>query len=93
MPRKLTPAMVARLGKGRPKGVPNKTPALLKDVILKALDKAGGVEYLVWLAQRHPSVVAPLLGRVLPLQVTTGGAEPTMPTLVIHEHRGPDVRT
>ena len=31
-------------GPGRPKGVPNKTTALLKDAVLKAAETAGGGE-------------------------------------------------
>ncbi len=34
-------------GPGRPKGVPNKTTALLKDAILKAAEGAGGQGGLV----------------------------------------------
>lgn len=34
-------------GKGRPKGVPNKFTADVKAMILAALDKAGGAEYLL----------------------------------------------
>lgn len=33
--------------KGRPTGTPNKTTQTLKEMILAALDKKGGVEYLV----------------------------------------------
>ena len=47
-------------GPGRPKGVPNKTTALLKDAILKAGEIAGGgepdglVNYLVAQAKQNP---------------------------------------
>ncbi|HEX7129119.1 MAG TPA: hypothetical protein VF217_03505 [Rhodanobacteraceae bacterium] len=34
-------------GPGRPKGVPNKITADVKAMILAALDKAGGAEYLL----------------------------------------------
>lgn len=64
-------------GPGRPKGVPNKATALLKDAVLKAAETAGGgepdglVNYLV--AQATKENAAPflsLLARVLPMQVS-----------------------
>jgi len=33
-------------GPGRPKGIPNKATRQIKDMIIAALDKAGGAEYL-----------------------------------------------
>lgn len=61
-------------GPGRPKGQPNKTTALLKDAILQAATKAGGkdglVGYLTMQATANPQSFLPLLGKVLPMQVT-----------------------
>jgi hypothetical protein len=61
-------------GKGRKKGVPNKTTALLKDAILKAAADAGGAEglvgYLTVQATANPGPFMALLGKVLPMQVT-----------------------
>jgi hypothetical protein len=61
-------------GPGRPKGVPNKATSLLKDAILQAAEKAGGDEglvgYLTAQASANPQSFLPLLGKVLPLQVT-----------------------
>lgn len=56
-------------GKGRPKGAPNKTTKQLKDMILQALDNAGGVDYLVTQAEENPTSFLTLVGKVLPLQV------------------------
>jgi len=56
-------------GKGRRKGVPNKTTTALKDMILQAVDKAGGVDYLVAQSRDNPSAFLTLAGKVLPLQV------------------------
>lgn len=58
-------------GQGRPKGTPNKVTAQLKDMILQALDEAGGVQYLKDRAQDTPVAFMALVGKVLPLQVTT----------------------
>lgn len=54
---------------GRAKGTPNKTTAALKDMILKALDDAGGVQYLLTQAHDNPNAFMTLVGKVLPLDV------------------------
>lgn len=62
---------LTRKGKGRPKGSPNKVSAQLKEMVLQALDKAGGVDYLVRQAKKkNPAPFMALLGKVLPLTVT-----------------------
>lgn len=60
-------------GKGRPKGVPNKTTAKVKDMILGALDQKGGIDYLVRQADENPTAFLTLVGKVLPLQVAHEG--------------------
>lgn len=54
-------------GPGRPKGVPNKTTTAVKEMVLEALDKAGGVEYLLKQAEDNPTAFLTLLGKTLPL--------------------------
>ena len=63
-------------GKGRPKGAKNKATAAIKDMITQALDKAGGVDYLVIQSEKNPAAFLTLVGKVLPMQVTgeDGGA-------------------
>lgn len=65
-----------RAGQGRPKGVQNKVTREVKQMILDALDMAGGVEYLAAKAESHPAPFLALVAKVLPLQVTgeNGGA-------------------
>lgn len=67
------PENLTNAGKGRKKGVPNKTTALLKDAILQAATQAGGkdglVGYLTTQATTNPQSFLPLLGKVLPMQV------------------------
>ena len=55
---------------GRQKGSLNKTTRDLKDMILQALDAAGGVKYLKRQAAKSPAAFMTLVGKVLPLQVT-----------------------
>lgn len=54
---------------GRKKGSPNKTSLELKAMILAALAKAGGEDYLAEQAIETPASFLSLLGRVLPMQV------------------------
>lgn len=68
---------------GSRKGIPNKITAALKDMILNALDKAGGEEYLARQAQENPTAFMTLIGKVLPMQVTGEGDGPL--TVVIRK--------
>lgn len=57
---------------GRPKGSPNKVQQAVKEMITEALDRAGGVEYLVERANdpKTANAFIALVGKVLPLQLT-----------------------
>jgi hypothetical protein len=74
---------------GRPKGVPNKTTALLKEAILLAAEQVGsdgnGTEglsgYCRYLAEREPRAFAVLLGKVLPMQVAIDGTATVVPVI------------
>lgn len=69
---------------GRLPGTPNRTTRLLKDAILEAAEKAGDREgmvgYLTKQAKENPSSFLPLLGKVLPLQITGEGGGPVQIT-------------
>lgn len=69
---------------GRQKGTPNKVTGLLKDMILQSLAEVGGVTYLNAQAESNPGAYMALVGKVLPLQIKEGGAEPMVPTVVKH---------
>lgn len=59
----------AQKGKGRPKGAVNKSTKVVKEMILEALDKAGGTNYLLTQAVDNPTAFMTLVGKVLPLDV------------------------
>jgi len=69
---KQTKSNLPGAGPGRPKGVPNKNNAAIKDMILEALRKAGGAEYLERRANdpRTAAAFLGLVGKVLPMQIT-----------------------
>lgn len=70
-------------GKGRKKGVPNKTTALLKDAILKAATAAGEGDMAAYLQKQaidNPGPFMALLGKVLPMQVS---GDPDNPIKII----------
>lgn len=65
-----------RPGSGRPKGSLDKGGKLIREMVVEALDGAGGVAYLQGVAQTHQAAFLSLIGKVLPIQVTgeDGGA-------------------
>ena len=70
---------------GRPAGVPNKFSMALKDMILTALDMAGGADYLHAQAKANPGVFLTLVGKVLPMSVAGADGTPASPRRVIIE--------
>jgi hypothetical protein len=67
---------------GRKAGTPNKVTAELKDMILTALDDAGGVKYLEAVATSHPAAFLSLVGKVLPMQVSGDPDNPLFPKII-----------
>lgn len=57
---------------GRRKGSLNKNTAELKDMILGALESAGGQGYLQTQATENPTAFMGLLGKVLPRDIKLG---------------------
>lgn len=70
----LNPAFVEAMGQGRKKGQVNRLTRTMKEAIEQAFEKAGGVDYLVRLANGTSSdrqAFAALIGRLLPMQVNS----------------------
>lgn len=65
-----------KTGGGSRLGKPNKNTADLKEMILKALDKAGGVEYLQKRAIDTPGPFLALVGKVLPMTLVGDKTQP-----------------
>lgn len=80
-PRKKTGG--ARPGAGRPKGSLDKGNALIRELIVGALDRLGGVDYLIRSAESHPAAFLSLLGKVMPIQVEGAGGGPVQAKLTI----------
>ena len=51
---------------GRTKGTPNRVTSQVRELILAALDEAGGQDYLVRQARENPAVFLGLVGKILP---------------------------
>jgi hypothetical protein len=74
-------------GKGRVKGVSNKVTKQLKDMILGALDDAGGQKYLAERAKdpRTAGAFLGLVAKVLPMQVTGANGGPLVFERIVRE--------
>lgn len=68
---------------GRQKGTPNKVTKALKDMILGALNNAGGEEYLQRQADENPSAFLVLVGKVLPMTIVGDKDQPL--TVVVRQ--------
>ncbi len=79
-------AIVERIGGKTRKGVPNKNTAQLKDMILTALNNAGGAAYLEERARdpKTASAFLSLIGKVLPMQVTGADGEAIKVGISVH---------
>lgn len=70
-------------GPGRPKGSPNKVTSDVKAMILTALGKAGGADYLLTQAQTNPNAFMSLVGKVLPMTVAGDRDNPLLAGLTV----------
>lgn len=59
----------ARITAGRPPGAKNKVSQAIRDQVLEALDKLGGVKWLIKTADKNPALFISLLARCLPMEV------------------------
>lgn len=69
-------ANLTNAGKGRPKGVPNKTTVAVKTALIEAFDKMGGVDRLAQFAEEEPGEFYKLWVKILPQEISgvDGGA-------------------
>ena len=81
----------ARVGAGRPPGAQNKLSLSLKQMILEALEAAGGEEggvgYLKRLAIENSSAFASLLGKVLPTTLAASESDGGLGVKMVFERR------
>jgi hypothetical protein len=72
-----------RLNAGRPKGSLDKGNAMIREMIVEALDGVGGVEYLQETAKSHPAAFLSLIGKVMPVQIAGEGGGPVKHSLTV----------
>ena len=61
---------------GRPKGALNKETKAIREMVIEALDKAGGAEYLYQQSQSNPNAFISLIAKVMPTQITGDPNQP-----------------
>ena len=57
------------LNSGRKRNVSNKVTRDIREMIRAALDKAGGISYLVKQAELNPTAFMSLVGKIIPQQI------------------------
>jgi hypothetical protein len=67
--QKLHPAMLAHVGVGRPRGIPNKYTREVKDVIAQCFTDIGGAAAFAAWAKAHPTEFYKLYSKLLPIQL------------------------
>lgn len=72
----LSPEFLAQAGKGRPKGAQNKTTIAVKQALIEAFEKMGGVDRLAQFAEEEPGEFYKLWVKILPQEISgvDGGA-------------------
>lgn len=68
--KRLSPEFQAQAGKGRPKGVPNKSTIAVKQALQDAFDQIGGVERLAKFADENPDEFYKLWVKILPQEIS-----------------------
>jgi hypothetical protein len=81
-----------RTGAGRPPGAKNKITRELKDVILGALNAAGGQEYLARQAAENPGAFLALLGKLLPHTIAGTGHDGPLVVQIVRFADDPNER-
>ncbi len=78
----------AKVG-GRRRGTPNRLSPNLRAMVLEALHRAGGVDYLVQVATEHPATFLRLLGKLIPRQLEARAPTTSLATLIVTAGRSP----
>ena len=67
---------------GRPRGARNKIPTEVRTMLLRALEHAGGEDYLRQQAEVNPTAFLTLVGKLLPARLDAG-SEQSPVTIVV----------
>jgi hypothetical protein len=65
-------------GPGRRKGSQNKITRAVKDMVVGALERGGGEDWLLSQMTKNPVAFMTLVGKIVPLQVTGEGGGPVI---------------
>lgn len=72
---------------GRKKGTPNRLTKAIKEAVVEAFEKAGGVDYLLSVAREDPRTFCTLVGKAMPLQIEGTGENGEIVFKTVYEAR------